>query len=143
MVVYADSSAIIAALLGEPDSGRAQAVLQSATRVFTSVLTNVECSRALIRARYAGRISLAEQRVLEQLLDNVKHDWNLLKIDVAVLDAACVPLPVDPIRTLDALHIATAMLLREAVGDVVFVTLDRRMRDCAAELGFRILPETA
>lgn len=50
------------------------------------------------------------------------------------------PFPVEPIRTLDAIHLASALVLRVAFPDLVVLSLDRRLRASAQELGFEILP---
>jgi len=47
---------------------------------------------------------------------------------------------IEPIRTLDALHLASALVVREAVPRLVLVSLDNRVRDCGRQLNFEILP---
>jgi uncharacterized protein len=143
VIVYVDSSAIGAVLLGEPMSNRVQHALEVAERVCTSTLTLVECSRALIHAKFVGRISAHDESSLRSRLRTAQRDWIRLNVDQLVLARACEPLPADPVRALDAIHIATACILRDEVSDVVIVSLDRRMRECATQLGFAILPEVA
>lgn len=46
--------------------------------------------------------------------------------------------PVEPIRTLDAVHLATAELLDESPQLVTIVTRDARVRDNALGLGFSV-----
>jgi predicted nucleic acid-binding protein len=55
-----------------------------------------------------------------------------------VLDRARRPFPVEPIRTLDAVHLATAELLGEAPPLVTIVTRDERVRKNAEALGYRV-----
>ncbi len=142
MVVYVDSSAVTAVLLNESTSDRVQEALQGADRVCTSSLTRVECARALIHATRVGRITATQALSLHSLLRTVQRDWNIFNVDQPVIERACTPFPADPIRSLDALHIATALILRDGVTTVAMLSLDRRMRDCATQLGFQILPET-
>ena len=54
MILYAESSAVLAWLLGEPAGRDVRALLAKADRVVTSALTAVECARALARARALG-----------------------------------------------------------------------------------------
>jgi predicted nucleic acid-binding protein len=57
----------------------------------------------------------------------------------AVLEIAAMPL-ASAIRTLDAIHVATAFLLRETRREeVTFVTYDRRQAQAASLLEFPIL----
>jgi hypothetical protein len=48
------------------------------------------------------------------------------------------PFPSEPIRTLDAVHLATAELLGESPALTVVVTRDIRVRDNAQALGFAV-----
>jgi hypothetical protein len=61
---------------------------------------------------------------------------------VAVTDALLArvrgPFPVEPIRTLDAVHLATAELLGEQPVLVVVVTRDSRVRENAEALGYSV-----
>lgn len=57
------------------------------------------------------------------------------------MERARRPFPGEPLRTLDALHIASALTARSAVPGLALLTLDNRVRGSAAELGFRIVPE--
>jgi predicted nucleic acid-binding protein len=55
-----------------------------------------------------------------------------------VLTRAGRPFPVEPVRTLDAVHLATAELLGEPPQLVTFVTRDERIRDNARALGYMV-----
>ena len=54
----------------------------------------------------------------------------------AVLARVGRPFPMEPIRTLDAIHLATAELLGEPPPLMVVVTRDARVRDNARALGY-------
>jgi predicted nucleic acid-binding protein len=61
---------------------------------------------------------------------------------VAVTDAVLArvrrPFPVEPIRTLDAVHLATAELLGEPPPLMTIVTRDDRVRENAVVLGYAV-----
>ncbi|MDX1393766.1 MAG: PIN domain-containing protein [Gemmatimonadota bacterium] len=63
----------------------------------------------------------------------------LVEFDRSVLARALDPFPV-PVRTLDALHLASAGFLREQGVDVQFAAYDDRMRRGAEALGFPLTP---
>lgn len=69
----------------------------------------------------------------------VEH-WILFDLDSEVVERARRPFPKEPIRTLDALHLATAMLAQSLVPDIALVSLDGRVRGSAKQLGFLLLP---
>jgi uncharacterized protein len=91
----------------------------------SSALLGVEAIRAC--GRYAGEYA-AEARVF---LEGVA----LLPLDDAVLEQAA---SIDPaeLRSLDALHLATALSVRDDVG--VLVTYDDRLAEAAARHGLAV-----
>jgi len=48
--------------------------------------------------------------------------------------------PIEPMRTLDALHLASAFLLRQALPDLCLLSSDDRVRANGRRLGFEVLP---
>lgn len=141
MNLYAESSAVLAWLLEEPTADPVEAAFDRAEGVVASDLTLVECNRALIRAHVLGELTEIETLRRRTLLEAVSAHWTFLKIDREILERARHRLPVEPIRTLDALHLASALAARSAVSDLALLSLDQRVRENGAALGFDILPE--
>lgn len=140
MKLYAESSAILSWLLGEPAGQSAQGYLAEAETVVTSALTFVECERAFLRASVeSGRVEarLANRR---GLLVKVGAHWHQVPVSDDVLETAKRSFPVEPVRTLDAIHLAGALLARSEIVELALLSLDRRVRDAAAALGFEVLP---
>ncbi len=131
---------MLALLLREERASAVQDAMKDASNVVTSVLTVVECSRALIHARRRGRIDDAEARSLHRALKEAEAEWNVQAITAQVVARAREPLPADPIRTLDALHIATVLQLSVSFSDLAVISLDRRMRECVSVVGIPVLP---
>lgn len=140
MTLYADSSAVLAWLLGEPHGQAVQHLLEDARMVVASDLTIVECDRTLIRARVAGDLSETQTGKLREGLARTAAGWHRLRLDRAVLERARHPFPREPLRTLDALHLASALVVREALPDLALLSLDRRIRAAGAELGLAVAP---
>jgi len=69
--------------------------------------------------------------------------WGLLRIDVEVVERARRPFPGEPIRSLDAIHLASALAARAAVPDLSVLSLDRRVRAGARGLGLSVVPARA
>ena len=130
---YVESSALLAALL-EHDSSALQA-LRAAGRSVTSALTLAEAARAIIRARVTGRLNPAEERAAIRGLQVFERRCYVVAVTEAVLARVGRPFPVEPIRTLDALHLTTAEELGEAPQLVTIVTRDVRVGDNARALG--------
>lgn len=66
--------------------------------------------------------------------------WAILEISDEVARRAEEGYPNEPVRTLDAIHLASALFLRQAFPDLVVVSADERLRANAALLGFETNP---
>jgi predicted nucleic acid-binding protein len=129
-----ESSALVAALL-EHDTA-ALKPLPAGTQLVTSALTLAEAGRAIIRARATGRLTPAEEQAAVRALRTFERRCFTLDVDRAVLTRIRRPFPIEPLRTLDAVHLATTELLGEAPQVVTIVTRDVRVRDNARALGY-------
>ena len=139
-VVYAESSAVLAWLLGEPVQDVVIAILGAADEVVTSALTAVECARGLRRARLDRRITAAQEAAALRFLDDALAGWHVLDLTEDVLAMAQSVFPSEPVRTLDALHIASAIVLYRALGELNVLSFDERVRSNANELGMTAVP---
>jgi predicted nucleic acid-binding protein len=133
-VKYIESSALVAALL-EHDTD-VMMRLPAGTRPVTSALTFSEAARAIIRARTTGRLTAEDEKVTVRALRTFERRCFVLDVTHAVLDRVRRPFPVEPIRTLDAIHVATAELLGEPPQLMTIVTRDERVRANARALGY-------
>jgi predicted nucleic acid-binding protein len=106
-----------------------------------SDLTLVECDRVIIRARVLDEISEKQAQHCRSRLVEASNYWYILKLGAQIMERARLPFPHEPIRTLDALHVASALTGRTAIPDLALLTLDERIRSAAKELGFKILPK--
>jgi predicted nucleic acid-binding protein len=138
--VYLESSAVLAWLLGEPDGNVARRILDAAPVVLTSRLTLVEAARGLLRAEHERRISAADRHTLAGMLAAAAAGWFRLSMADATCERAERPFPVEPVRTLDAIHLASALTALEIYPDVAVLTFDERVRANARGLGVPVLP---
>ncbi len=143
MRLYAESSAILAWLLGEAVGEVARNHLAGAESVFTSVLSLIECERALVRGRTLEEVAEAELADRRRILAKASAHWHRVPLHDEILDRAKRPFPAEPVRTLDAIHLASALVARSAVPDVALLTLDRRVREAGVGLGFEVVPPGA
>lgn len=140
MTLYAESSAILAWLLDEGPADEIRATLGSAELVFSSDLTLIECERGLIQARARGRINESQAISRASQLRQTSHHWVCLSLDPGIASRASAPFPNEPIRTLDALHVAFALATQSLVSDTRILSLDRRIRESAELMGIGLLP---
>jgi uncharacterized protein len=139
--MYLDSCIIVKLLVVEPDSEFFVRSLQGQPLV-TSELALTEVFSALLARERAGKIS-AGNRGLAWREFNARIESGEIRIESLnsiVLRKATHLLerchPRVPLRTLDAIHVATADLCQ----DFPLATTDVRMRDAAELLGFSLFP---
>jgi predicted nucleic acid-binding protein len=133
---YVESSALVAALLERDTDVTRRA--PAGTRRVTSALTLAEAGRAIIRARATGRLTAEQEKAAVRALRTFERRCFVLEVTQAVLDRVRRPFPVEPIRTLDAIHLATAELLGDPPQLVTIVTRDERIRANAEALGYAV-----
>lgn len=143
MKVYAESSAVLAWLLGEEPAARVRQILAEAEIVVASDLTLIECDRVLIRAVTLGELAEADAADRRAHLTTAAAHWHVLRLSAEIVDRARQPFPGEPIRTLDALHLASALAARSAVAGLELLSLDDRVRSAGARLGLPLQPERA
>ena len=140
MSLYAEPSAVLAWLLSDPDCAEVGRYLAGSELVLTSELTTLECHRALIRDTVSGTFTEADAaRERARLIRTLDH-WVCLRIEEDVLERARRPFPIEPVRSLDAIHLASALVAKSAVPEVTLLTLDQRVRECGHGLGFEVVP---
>jgi predicted nucleic acid-binding protein len=118
-------------------------LLGDAELVLASGLTLIECERVLIRAVATNLLTEAAAAERRAVLARTAEHWVVFDLDAEVMERARRPFPAEPVRTLDAIHLATALLARSLVPDLALLSLDERVRRSAEQLGFRLLPGDA
>lgn len=140
MTLYAESSAALAWLLEQEYGELIAERLAQAELIITSDLTLIECDRVLIRAVALNELLESDAAQRQARLNAVVARWTLLALDEEVIERARRPFPAEPIRALDAIHLASALTARKALSDLAVLTLDGRVRKAANRLGFPLLP---
>lgn len=133
---YIESSALLAAFL-EGDAA-ARRALRAPGRHITSALTITEAHRAVRRGRLIGRLSAEEEQAVVRGLQTFVRRCELVAVAEPVLTRAGKPFPVEPVRTLGAIHLATVELLGEPPQLVTVLTRDLRVAENARALGYTV-----
>ena len=133
--VYVESSAVLAWLFAESRAAEVKRVLDAASSVVTSDLTLLEAHRALVRAERQSILKEGDAQRLRGLLRRVGDSWIRMQLVDDVLVRAGRPFPVEPVRTLDALHLASALEFTQAFPDLSMLTFDDRILANARALG--------
>ncbi len=134
MVAYLDSSVLLRhILLGDSGIDHVFAV----GRVISSELLEIECHRVLHRYRLQNELD--DERFVEasNRLKQVLKAVSIIRLSPKVKKRSTEAFPVT-IKTLDALHISSALAFQEAreSESLLIFSYDRGMNRCAKALGF-------
>ncbi len=136
MTVYLDTSTVLRVLLRQP---KPLSIWARWERAYASELVHVEACRVIDRLRLGG--ALDDQGVAEarEQLGRIEDAIAAVTLSRAVLERAALPMAT-AVKTLDAIHLASAMLLRERRGlELSFATHDPQQARAARALGFDCL----
>jgi predicted nucleic acid-binding protein len=123
---------VLRVLLGQEDALDEWAGIE---RGVTSVLTEVECLRTLDRLRVTRSVAESEVALRRQSVVSLLRSVETVDLSTHILRRAGQPLPVT-VGTLDALHLATALLWRDYTGiDLVMATHDAALASAARAMG--------
>jgi predicted nucleic acid-binding protein len=138
VTVYAETSAVLRWLFAEEGGEGLRDVLAAAEKVAASRLTLIETRRVVRRAEREGRITAAQAADILAVFAQAASTWAILEISEEIARRAEDGFPNEPVRTLDAIHLASALFLRQSFPDLVVVSVDERLRANAALLGFQL-----
>lgn len=136
MKAYVDASVVLRIVLDQPGQ---LAEPERLDEPLTSSLTLVEVLRTIDRVRLSGEVPgdalVVHYQKARELLDHVAT----IDLDAHTLQRASEPMRT-PLRTLDALHLATALRWSEAAGEhLLFATHDHELAQAAAVAGLEVV----
>ena len=140
MSLYAESSAVLAWLLDEESGSTVRDLLSAEPLIIASDLTLIECDRVLHRAVALGELPETDAADRRAHLARVSAHWTLLRMGSEVVERARQPFPGAPVRTLDAIHLASLLVARSATAGLRLLSLDARVRSAAERLGIELRP---
>jgi predicted nucleic acid-binding protein len=132
--VYVDSSVLLRVVLGEPRRVR---IWSRITNPVASEIIRLECLRTIDRARI--RLRLEDQDVADRraaVLEAIET-FSLVPVGARILERAAEPFPT-MLGSLDAIHLASALLVREEFDDLSLATHDQELAVAAQAVGFRV-----
>ncbi len=133
--LYVESSAVLSWLLGEPDSEKIISLINGFEASISSVVTILETERALLRAEYQKVINKGDRQRLRGIFLSTISGWYFMEITSNIRERAAREFPVEPIRTLDAIHLSTALEFIQIYPDLKMLSFDRRIMDNILPLG--------
>ena len=136
MILYIETSAVLSWLFGESAGTEVVKAVNASESVLTSTLTALETERGIMRAVLTSLVSETQAGRLRKLFRENLRGWECMEITREVRERAAASFPVEPVRSLDAIHLATALQFVELYDDVRVLSCDKRILDNLAPLGF-------
>lgn len=134
MNAYVDTSVLLRVVLGEPERLK---IWSKITNAISSELIRLECLRTIDRSRI--RLGLDDRTVARQrgaVIETI-DSLRLIYLDRIILDRASEPFPT-LLGSLDAIHLASALLAREQLDDLILATHDDELGLAAQAVGFSV-----
>jgi len=134
---YVETSALLAALL--EGHGAARRALRVPGTLVTSALTFAEARRGVIRARRTRRLTADQERSALSALTRFRRRCAVMPVTDDILVRVGKPFPAEPVRALDAIHLATAAALTDDPQWLTMLTLDERIVANARAIGYELV----
>ena len=135
MIVYVDTSVVLRVLLHEP---KPVGIWGQWNKAYSSALWRVEALRTVDRLRLTHEISDTEVAELVRDIQITHETFAIHPITNQVLQRASETFPT-VVGTLDAMHLATALSIREIESLDLLLTHDSQLGTAARSLGFEVM----
>ena len=140
MNLYLDTSALVKLYVEEEGSGTVREAVAGADSVASSAIAYVEARAAFARRRRERRLSPAGYR---RTLQELEVDWDhYLRVEITsgLIRRAAELVEVHALRAYDAIHLASATLLREHLqGPIRFACWDSTLLAAARREGLHLV----
>jgi predicted nucleic acid-binding protein len=136
VIAYVDASVLLRVALRQANALREWRTIE---RGVASGLILTESLRTLDRLRLRSRLSDEEVATRRSTILAIVESLEVVEVEPRVLERAAQPMPTE-IGTLDAIHLATALLWQETTGTrLVMATHDEALGLAARAHGFAVV----
>jgi uncharacterized protein len=143
LIIYLDTSALVKTYVHEYGSNQVISFINSADVIGTSKICKAEMAAALAMAERRGALTLDQAReAWEEFLADWRSIYKLTISDL-IIDMAATIAWERKLRGYDAIHLATALSWKDALGEmVVLATYDRQLWMVTEKAGLSRWPES-
>jgi predicted nucleic acid-binding protein len=138
MITYFDTSSLLKFIIKEIGSEENLNIWNFSDEKVCSQLTRTEMHSALMRKVREGSISASAMRARLDAMDKLFADVVLVDITSEVIDASCELVKELPLKSADAIHLATALMVRADL----FSSSDKKLCAAASESGIAVTDPT-
>ena len=138
MITYFDTSSLLKFIIREIGSEETRNIWSLSNEKVCSHLTRTEMHSALMRKVREGNVLVSAVPAHLGALDRLFADVILIDITSDVIDASCELVKEFPLKSADAIHLATALMVRADL----FSSSDKRLCAAASESGIAVTDPT-
>jgi hypothetical protein len=138
MITYFDSSSLLKFIIREIGSEETRYIWSLSNEKVCSHLTRTEMHSALMRKVREGSVPASAVPAHLGALDKLFADVTLIDITSDVIDASCELVKEFPLKSADAIHLATALMVRADL----FSSSDKKLCAAASESGIAVTDPT-
>lgn len=133
--LYVETSAILRYLFGDDGAETVRTAIDASDQVLSSRLTALEVHRAVTRAEKQQELSAADAERVRGAFARIARSWIVREVSADILDRAGKEFPIEPVRSLDAIHLASCLGLLRVFPDLRILSFDVRVSANAKALG--------
>lgn len=138
MITYFDTSSLLKFIIREIGSEETRNIWRLSNEKVCSHLTRTEMHSALMRKVREGNVPASAVPAYLGALDKLFADVILIDITSDVIDASCELVKEFPLKSADAIHLATALMVRADL----FSSSDKKLCAAASESGIAVTDPT-
>jgi len=141
MIVYLDASALVKRYVVEDGSEDVKQLLDDADLVGTGLISRAEVPAALKKAVRMKALTLEEAEAAVKVFRSQWGDFVRVQVTESLISKADTAAWEYDLRGYDAVHLASALVWQEAVGEsVTLATFDRQLREASKRAGLNVHP---
>jgi hypothetical protein len=138
MITYFDTSSLLKFIIREIGSEETRNIWSLSNEKVCSHLTRTEMHSALMRKVREGNVLASAVPAHLGALDRLFADVILIDITSDVIDASCALVKEFPLKSADAIHLATALMVRADL----FSSSDKKLCAAASKSGIAVTDPT-
>ena len=135
MILYLDSSAIVASYFYEPHTATVSQATFQATQEWVSLIAYVETRAAFAQLKHQKRLV---GKLYYQALEQFEEDWQTFEyydVSEEMVQVAAYLAETYLLKGYDAMHLSSALALQKTYKDIVFLSYDVRLNRAASSAG--------
>jgi PIN domain. len=137
--LYLETSAAFDLFFEKNEFQKIFTLIENQERVVTSILTFWEIRRILSRWSVGKKITESQKFKIFGNTERISKRWEVMEVSPRIQSRIGEKFPIEPVRTLDAIHLASALEFTQSFPELKILSFDRRILDNLEPLGLELV----